>query len=184
MSQPENAAASAPKSAEVITRPPLPTDRVEMAALQARVFGPGRFARSAYRVRERTPFASRYCRIAVANGRIIATLRLTPATVGNRPGAMLLGPLAVDPDWANLGHGRRLIAEGLEAAGRGGIRIVYLIGDMAYYGRLGFQVLPAGRVTLPGPADPARFLYRELVPGSVDDYEGLLDADLAPTHWA
>jgi predicted N-acetyltransferase YhbS len=184
LSQPENSTASQPVVANVATRPPQPADLAEMAALQARVFGPGRFARSAYRVRERTPFASRYCRLAIADGRIIATLRLTPATIADRAGALLLGPLAVDPDWANQGHGRRLIAEGLEAAGQGGMRIVYLVGDMSYYGRLGFQVLPAGRVTLPGPADPARFLYRELAPGAVDEYAGLLMADIAPTHWA
>lgn len=161
--------------ASLLTRPVTDADAAAIGALHARVFGPGRFVRTAYRIREGTPFASPYCRAALIEGRIVASLRMTPVRIGGAPRALMLGPLAVDPDFANLGFGRRLIAESLELARAGGERLVILVGDMSYYGRLGFKpVLPPGRIFLPGPADPARILALELEAGAADAYRGLV----------
>ena len=46
-----------------------------------------------------------------------------------------------------------------------GFSLVLLVGDMPYYGRFGFNPVPPGQITLPGPVDPARLLSLELVPG-------------------
>jgi predicted N-acetyltransferase YhbS len=162
-------------STTALTRAVTAADAARVGGLHARVFGPGRFARTAYRVREGTPFHSRYCRLAMIGDRLVAALRLTPVCVGGRPGALLLGPLAVDPEFANLGHGRRLIRESLDMAASDGRSLVVLVGDTAYYGRLGFApVLPPGRIRLPGPADPARILARDLVPGAGAAASGLV----------
>ena len=159
----------------ITTRPVTNADAAAISALHARVFGPGRFVRTAYRVREGTAFATPYCRVALFGHRIVASLRMTPITIGGEPGALMLGPLAVDPEFANLGYGRQLIAESFEIARTSGQRLVLLVGDMAYYGRLGFQpVLPPNRITLPGPADPARILALELEQGSLPTYAGLV----------
>ena len=86
--------------------PPLAADDAALvSALHARVFGPGRFARTAYRVREGTPPIARFCRGAFLGERLIAALRLTEVTIGGEPGALLLGPLAIDPDFAGEGWG-------------------------------------------------------------------------------
>jgi predicted N-acetyltransferase YhbS len=53
-----------------------------------------------------------------------------------------------------------------------GFRLVLLVGDMPYYGRFGFQPVPPGRITLPGPVDPARLLAVELVPGALAGASG------------
>ncbi|MEZ5855706.1 MAG: N-acetyltransferase [Hyphomicrobiaceae bacterium] len=151
----------------VTTRAVTPHDMSEVSALGVRVFGPGRFARTAYRVREGTPDVSPYCRLAECEGKIIASLRMTEIEIGGRSGGLLLGPLAVDPAHENKGYGRRLIAESLEIARRGGLRLVLLVGDLAYYGRLGFVVVPPGQIQLPGPADPARVLALELAAGAL-----------------
>jgi predicted N-acetyltransferase YhbS len=45
-------------------RKALPGDIAEISALHAHVFGPGRFARSAYRVREGKGHLSRFCLVA------------------------------------------------------------------------------------------------------------------------
>ena len=92
----------------ITTREATPADAPAIGQLHAAVFGPGRFARSAYRVREGTNFASPFCRVAVDGDRIIASLRLPPVSVGGTSGALLLGPLAVDPAFANQGFGRRI----------------------------------------------------------------------------
>ncbi|HML30352.1 MAG TPA: N-acetyltransferase, partial [Hyphomicrobium sp.] len=51
-------------SPSLTIRPALPDDIPEMSKLHARVFGPGRFARSAYRVREGKGHLSRFCLVA------------------------------------------------------------------------------------------------------------------------
>jgi predicted N-acetyltransferase YhbS len=60
----------------------------------------------------------------------------------------------------------------LEAAQALGHRLVILIGDEPYYAKVGFKRVPDGRLSLPGPVNPARLLYRELVDGAFDGVSG------------
>lgn len=158
----------------VTTRSAAQADVPAISELSARVFGPGRFVRTAYRVREGTPDISSFCRVAMLDGRIIAAIRMTEITIGGEGEALLLGPLAVDPAFANLGYGRRLIAESMEAARAAGRQLVLLVGDMPYYGRLGFVPVPPGQIVLPGPVNPARLLALELQPGALKRFRGLV----------
>ena len=162
---------------DLLLRPVTAVDLVEISALHARVFGPGRFARTAYRVREATRFASPFCRAIVgADDRIIAAIRYTEIAIGGRAGVLLLGPLAVEPAHANQGHGRRLMDAGTEAARGAGLELIVLVGDAPYYGRLGFAPIPHGQVMLPGPVDPARLLALELVDGATAKFRGMVVA--------
>ena len=160
----------------ITTRPATPADAPAIGQLHAAVFGPGRFARSAYRVREGTVFASPFCRVAVDGDRIIASIRLTPVAVGGTSGALLLGPLAVDPAFANQGFGRRIVAESFAQATQAGFKLVLLVGNLAYYGRMNFTAVPPGQIWLPGPADPMRILACELAPSALADFAGLITA--------
>ncbi len=160
----------------VITRPAGPHDLAAIKALQALVFGPGRFARSAYRVREGNGLMSRFCRVADRNGRIIASLRLTEVSIGGRPGAALLGPVAVDPEFHGQGYGRQLVGESIADMTRAGIHAVVLVGDEPYYGRFGFKPVPRGTIVFPGPVNPMRILAAELTPGTLAGYGGLVTA--------
>ena len=156
----------------VITRAVTPHDLTAVSALHARVFGPGRFTRSAYRVREGKGLTSRFCRAADLNGRLIATIRLTEVTIGGTGGAALLGPVAVDPDFRGEGYGRQLVGEAMEQMRTAGVRLVVLVGDEPYYGRFGFKPVTPDQIVFPGPVDPARILGAELVPGALADYRG------------
>jgi predicted N-acetyltransferase YhbS len=165
----------------MVIRTIRPDDAAAISALHARAFGPGRFARTAYRVREDTPFASPHCRVCTLNGTIVAAVRFTVITIGGRDGALLLGPLAVDPSFANQGYGRTLVTQALQDARAAGIGLVILVGDEPYYGRLGFVRVPRGQITLPGPVDPDRLLAAELKPGSLAAAAGLVaPASTAP----
>jgi predicted N-acetyltransferase YhbS len=159
-------------SPNVLNRPIAPADLPLIAELHARVFGPGRFTRTAYRVREGAPPISRFCRAALLDGHIIAAVRFTDIAIGETEGALLLGPLAVDPEYAGKGFGRQLIGEALEAAKADGVRLVVLVGDEPYYGRFGFRPVPPGQITLPGPVDARRLLAAELEPGAFAAYKG------------
>jgi predicted N-acetyltransferase YhbS len=162
---------------KVVNRPVTPDDLPRISALHSRVFGPGRFARTAYRVREQMASGSevsRFCRLAVAEGRVIAALRMSDISIGGVPGALLLGPLVVAPENAGQGYGRGLIGEALEAARANGIRLVVLVGDEPYYGRFGFKPVQPGSIVFPGPVNTARILAAELEPGALTAYRGLI----------
>ncbi len=165
-------------SDKVTTRALCAADLPLVSDLHARVFGPGRFARTAYRVRERrshgTSPVTPFCRAAFLGPRMIASLNMTAITIGGAQGAMLLGPVAVDPSFAGQGYGRRLIAESLAAARAAGVKLVVLVGDESYYGRFGFTRVPSGAIALPGPVDPMRILAVELVDGAARSFRGIV----------
>jgi predicted N-acetyltransferase YhbS len=147
-------------------------DAAILSELSARAFGPGRFARSAYRVREGVPPVAALSLCAMRDERLVGGIRFTAIRIGERDGALLLGPLVVDPAETGNGFGTALIKEGLARAKREGFSLVLLVGDMPYYGRFGFEPVQPGKITLPGPVDPARLLALELVPGALQDAAG------------
>ncbi len=169
MPQPETSAA-------LQIAPVTQGDLAAISALHARVLGPGRFARTAYRVREGMPPISDSCMLARLSGQLIAAVRLTPVSVGATPGAMLLGPLAVETAFANKGVGAGLLAAAAERARNNRHRLILLVGNLSYYGRHGYQCVQPGQITMPGPVDPARLLACELQPGALAEYRGQVAA--------
>lgn len=155
-------------------RPERQADREALSRLSAEAFGPGRFARTAYRVREGIPPVASLGLTGWLDGRLVGAIRFTAATIGGRDKVLLLGPLVVHPAQTGNGLGTMLIEEGLKRAGKEGFRLVLLVGDMPYYGRFGFKPVPRGQITLPGPVDPARLLALELAPGALGEFSGLL----------
>jgi predicted N-acetyltransferase YhbS len=151
-------------------------DGEALSRLSTEAFGPGRFARSAYRVREGVPPVASLCLCAALNGKLVGGIRFTAIRIGRQQNAALLGPLVIDPAEKGKGIGRALVQEGLSRAKAVGFGLVLLVGDMPYYGRFGFQPVPFGQITLPGPVDPARLLALELIPGSLADAAGQVKA--------
>lgn len=157
----------------------LPEQADDDAAIEKlceRTFGPGRFARSAYRLREGTPHKASLSFTARIGTLLVGSVRLTPVKVGTAP-ALLLGPLTVEPPFRSHGIGRALIEASVAAARKAGEKIILLVGDEPYYGRLGFQKVPRGRVKLPGPVDPDRILVAELAAGAFEGVEGMVRPD-------
>jgi predicted N-acetyltransferase YhbS len=137
-------------------------DVESVAELEALVFGPGRFARTAYRLREGRPPLSPFCHGAFAGDALIASVRLTPVRLDGHGDHLLLGPLSVHPDHVGQGHGRALVAAALESAKHACIASVILVGDQPYYARFGFNPAPPGSIGFPGPVNPARILVAVL----------------------
>ena len=154
-------------------------DEPALSALSAEAFGPGRFARTAYRVREGVPPVASLCLTGWLDGGLVGGIRFTALTIGGEGRALLLGPLVVHPAYNGKGFGKALVGEGIERARAQGFALVVLVGDMPYYGRFGFVQVPRGQITLPGPVDPARLLALELVPGALADASGLVQAKVA-----
>ena len=135
-----------------------PADDGFVEELQALAFGPGRFARTAFRVRERFPIDKSLSLIAEIGGLPVSSVWMTPISVGGRNG-YLLGPLATDPKFRGQGAGKLLVKEACRLAlERGEGSFVLLVGDEPYYGPLGFARTIEGAIQFPGPVDPARVL--------------------------
>jgi predicted N-acetyltransferase YhbS len=157
-------------------QPEQPEDDPAIEKLSERTFGPGRFARSAYRLREGVEHRRELSYTARIGTLLVGSVRLTPIKIGGAK-ALLLGPLTVEPPFRSRGVGRALIEASMKAAVESGAKLVLLVGDEPYYGRLGFKKVEKGRVILPGPVDPDRVLVAELVAGSFSGVEGAVRRD-------
>jgi predicted N-acetyltransferase YhbS len=161
-------------SVTILAETPDDADAIER--LTERTFGPGRYAKTAYRLREAGPHALALSFTARIGTLLVGSVRLTPIRIGETP-ALLLGPLTVEPPFRERGIGQALIARALADAGTQGHRLVVLVGDEPYYGRAGFKQVPKGRAVMPGPVDPERLLVAELSPGAFDNVGGAMQPD-------
>ena len=151
-----------------------PQDGPSVDDLIARAFGPGRFTKVSERVREFATFAPELSVCAWAQGRLLGVARMWRVRVGDQP-VTFLGPFAVEQGERNAGFGARLIARACEAAQAAGETHVLLVGDEAYFGRVGFARAAGRQVVLPGPVDQDRVLVRALTPDA-GEIAGLVSA--------
>src|SRR5512146_1936662 len=152
--------------------PETPGDATAVERLLERTFGPGRYARTAYRLREGRGHLLALSFTARVGSLLIGSVRLTPICIGDTP-ALLLGPLTVEPPFRARGVGGKLIERALQDAKAAGHTVVVLVGDEPFYGKSGFKRIPKGQVKMPGPVDPARLLVAELAAGAGDGGTGL-----------
>lgn len=152
-------------------RPEEPRDVPHVEALVAKCFGPGRHAKSAWRLREGVNAVEGLSFVAVEDARLRGSVRFWPIAIGSNV-ALLLGPLAVDAELRGLGIGVALMLRGIGEARSRGHCAVILVGDAPYYARAGFAPLAEGQVRFPGPVDGTRILGLALVPGALDTLKG------------
>lgn len=142
-------------------RPERGEDGPLVEHLNAVSFGPGRFAKSAYRLRDGVDPVAGLSFVAVDATDLLGSIRFWPIAIGMEP-SLLLGPLAVQPALRGRGIGIALMKHAIAAARTFGHSSIVLVGDEPYYVRVGFARLPPGRVKFPGPVDPARVLGMSL----------------------
>ena len=150
---------------------PLHVNTIEQ--LHRDAFGPGRFARTAFRVREGVDPVPSLSYVALSHGHMAGSVRLSPITIG-ACNALLLGPLAVHPDFKKKGAGQLLMEKAIEEAKALDYCAILLVGDFDYYSRFGFVQVPAGQITMPGPVDPQRLLILPFAPDSAKTCQGLV----------
>jgi predicted N-acetyltransferase YhbS len=153
-----------------------PDDAVAVERLHERTFGPGRYAKTAYRLREQVDHIRELSFTARIGTLLIGSVWLSPIRIGEAK-ALLLGPVTVEPAFRDRGVGQALIERALQQAKDKGHRLVVLVGDEAYYEKCGFKRIPRGRAVMPGPVDPARLLLVELAEGAFDGVSGPIRPD-------
>src|SRR6188474_1509893 len=156
--------------------PETAADAPAVERLHERTFGPGRFARTAFRIREGRAHTLDLSFTARIGTLMVGSVRLTPVRIGETP-ALLLGPLTVEPPFRDRGIAKALMERAMQDARDKGHRLIVLVGDEPYYKRVGFKRIPSGTVKLDGPVDPARMLVAELVEGAFKDVSGVVRPD-------
>jgi predicted N-acetyltransferase YhbS len=173
-----------PDAAPFVIRAERGSDVVAREALLDACFGANRHTRTCQRLRDRRAPAEGLALSAVRQGRqdrLVGTLRLWHVSASG-VAALVLGPLAVDPDCRDLGIGAGLIHHALAAARARGHGAVILLGDAPYYSRFGFSARQTGALSLPGPFERDRLLALELRTGALDGATGMIApaGDLVP----
>lgn len=143
-----------------------PFDAAAIEKLLDTAFGPERFEKSSYSLRENNKPIAALSHVARDGEKLVGTVRFWPVQVcdllgGNRIDALLLGPLAVAPNLQSLGVGSDLMRTSVAAATAAGHQRILLVGDASYYGRFGFEPVLPRYITLPGGRDARRLLVRQ-----------------------
>ena len=137
-------------------------------------YGASRFTKTSERLREgRCPVLSL---VAVERGRIVGTVRLWNVAAGPGRAALLLGPLAVHPDYRNRGIGTTLVRRAIARARLAGHKAILLVGDAPYYGRFGFKTEATAGLWMPGSFERNRLLGLELQPQALAGARGMIGA--------
>ena len=131
-----------------------PADAAAIEAVTLAAFGPGRFAKTAERLRERAPLAAGFC--LHEDGRLIGSVRLWSILTGEAR-SLFLGPIAVDKASRSTGLGGELVRACIDEARAMGLDGILLVGDPPYFSRFGF--VPAPEAVLPGPVDQRRVMW-------------------------
>jgi|GEM_PF-401202 len=149
----------------------------ELAALLDLCFGADRQRKTSYKLRDGQAQIEDLWFTVQKGGKLVASIQYWPIAIRSaykETQALLLGPLAVHPDVQGEGLGRALLDTSISVASLKGHVHILLVGDPAYYGRRGFSSKNTSGLSLPGPYDPKRLLHRQIAPGPMLPFSGLL----------
>lgn len=154
--------------------PERPEDRPAIEALLDKAFGADRQTKISYRYRQRVAPIAALSRVAWRAGELVGSIRYWPVRVGSRQApALLLGPVAVEPVLKGQGIGKALIRTTLAESAKLGHTLVFLVGDISYYGQFGF--MPAARFGFVMPdEEPHRLHVIELAGRPIAEHAGVL----------
>ena len=89
---------------------------------------------------------------------------------------LTMGPICITPELKRKGYGKAILDYSLEKAAKMGFGAVLFEGNIAFYGKSGFDYASKFGIRyhdLPEGADSSFFLCRELIPGYLDDVTGV-----------
>ena len=125
-------------------------------------FGPGRYARTAYRYREKHNLISEYSYIYQDNKQLLASISFSQIFINNKSEGLLLGPLAVKPGHVGKGYGVALVETAIKLIKKSKkYSFIVLVGDIDYYRRFNFKQI-SQPLNLVGPVNPNRVLILSL----------------------
>lgn len=131
--------------------------------------------------------------VAEAEGEIVGHVLFTAIHIEGaeqqRVQAQILAPLAVLPSYQNKGIGGALIREGLRRLSDSGVGLVFVLGHIEYYPRLGFEPAARHGLIAPYPISAEHqdgWMVQELKPGLLGRVTGKISCSRTldnPEHW-
>ena len=115
-------------------------DNDKIIKLLHKSFGPGRFARSVYRLREKNDRDTEFSYIYELNNQILSSISYYKTFLNNDINGLLLGPLAVDPEHRGKGYGVELVKYTITLIKKTmAYDFILVVGDYHYYEKFGFK---------------------------------------------
>ena len=141
-------------------RKKIQSDNDTIENLLNKTFGPGRYARSVYRLRENKPYIDDYSYVYSFNGKILASISFCETLMNNSYTGLLLGPLAVEPNQVGKGYGKKLVKYSLDKISiNSQIYFIIVVGEYDYYKEFGFNKLD-NHFVFYGPVNKNRVLIK------------------------
>ena len=141
-------------------------DEAEIEILMDGAFGAARHSRSVWMLRLLPPVAD-LSLVLRDGGAIVASLRFWEVQLGPQI-VLLLGPLAVQPEFGGNGYGRKIVADGLaRASAINKWPLVLVSGEPEYYPKFGFEPALPYQLDWPGFIEPERLQILELQTGAL-----------------
>lgn len=144
-------------------RPATGGDNEAISRLMAVCFGAGRFARTVRHLRLCAPVQA-LSFVVETDGELVGSIRYWPIAVGGTT-QLLLGPLAVHPDYKGRGFGKSLVSHSLTVAESLPYDFIMISGEPDYYPRFGFEPVAIGQFIWPGFIEPERLQVKWLGDG-------------------
>ena len=135
-------------------------DKDEIDKLYGSSFGPGRYAKSTFRYREKYDHLIDISKVIIYQNRLIGSVRFWNILV-NGKNSLLLGPIAMHRDFRGRGFGMELLKTSIMNCKNLGHNLIILVGDIPYYSKAGFKRIGHKKISFEGPVNYERVLYIE-----------------------
>lgn len=135
-------------------------DNTEINTLYTNSFGPGRYAKSAFRYREKYDHLIDISQVLICQNKLIGSVRFWNILVNNKK-SLLLGPIVMRRDYRGQGFGKRLLKDSILNCKNLGHNLIILVGDLSYYSKIGFKRIGQKKILFEGPVNYERVLYIE-----------------------
>ena len=141
-------------------RKKIQSDNGTIENLLSKTFGPGRYARSVYRLRENKPYLDDYSYVYSLDSKILASISFCETLINNSYTGLLLGPWAVEPNQVGKGYGKKLVKYSLDKISiNSQIYFIIVVGEYDYYKEFGFNKLD-NHFVFYGPVNKNRVLIK------------------------
>jgi predicted N-acetyltransferase YhbS len=152
-----------------------PRDSDAIEEMTEAAFGPERFHKTVYRLREDVLPIKDLCFVCLdQKNRLVDSIRNWPVVINDKWPAVMLGPLSISPELRGLGYGKALMWHSMAQSRLQGHSRIVLVGDPEYYNQFGFRRDLALHLQLPGWVEERRFLALELVAGAMIGVHGMV----------
>jgi putative acetyltransferase len=152
-------------------------DIKSIGEVNRRAFGQEEEAVLVQRIRDSSGFMPELSLVAVKDSRVVGHIlfsRIHIDTAKGKVAVLSLAPIAVLPEYQNIGIGSQLVRIGLEKCRTSGHSIIVVIGHPSYYPRFGFVPARKKGLECPFSVPDEAFMVCELLPDALEGISGMV----------